>query len=235
MLTCMPFCLKLRHPFPIYVQIQDSQILPDTPASPQTQVCTRTCQRRNSSIGFALCASQLAFRLSTRISPGPRHSGTSVIGVKLRERKGIREQSEKRPLSGGQSLLCTLAGILPSKDGKPIPEEDVVWVRHTWTLNKRVRFTVSVLLKWLFICLVQNRGLDDVPRWEWQVGRVSGQNDKLETMSWLHPELTATRASKSSLIPHWINQKQHRGRKKSLSVFTYASVSSQLCSVCFLP
>lgn len=88
----------------------------------------------------------MAFGLTTGISPGPAHGGTSVIGIRFREKIGIREQSEKRPLSGGAKALRRVAGILTSKEAD-LSGEEAVWVRHAGALHRWMRFTSSVLLK----------------------------------------------------------------------------------------
>lgn len=66
------------------------------PASPQTQVRMGTPRRRNAGIGSPGCSTQLALRLTPRISLGPAHRGTFMTGVKFREKIRIRGVVRKK-------------------------------------------------------------------------------------------------------------------------------------------
>lgn len=125
------------------------------PASPQTQVRMGTPWRRNAGIGSPGCSSQLALRLTPRISLSPAHRGTFMTRVKFREKIGIREvvreKKEKIAFRFTEPTLQT-RGVLASKMADRSREE-AVWGRHTGALHKWVHFTSPVLSKGSCVCL----------------------------------------------------------------------------------
>lgn len=125
------------------------------PASPQTQVRMGIPRRRNAGIGSPGCSTQLALRLTPRISLGPAHRGTFMTGVKFREKiriRGVVRKKKKRLLSGLQNPLCRPGASLLQKMADRSREE-AVWGRHTGALHKWVHFTSPVLSKGSCVCL----------------------------------------------------------------------------------